>query len=312
MANQATTNANGTLAMSEILLLTVLGNEAVEKGSLHIFDGIQDKTSIGRMTSDADIIQDRQATPSNELGAPDYDEQLIQPKDMMVYYKINPRQFESLWREFQPQGPLADRVLNPDIQSALLKATSDQVQNQIGKLIWQGDVSAGPASPLRFFDGFITRAIAASGTIDVPNIGAITAANIIAVLSDVTQAIPDSIYGKPETTLNMSTTTYRLYEEALRNLDFKGSDIKDSGPEFFAGVPIKFYSEFPANTILACKTSANPSTTNLFGAVDMANDDMNFKIERWRPESELFFVKLLFKMDVNMGFFREAVLYVGS
>ncbi len=312
MANQVSTNANGSLAMSEILRLTILGNEAVEKKSIHVFDGVQDKTSIGRMTTEARIIQDRQATPSQELGAPDYDEVLITPQDMMVYYKFNPRTFESVWREFQPKGPLVDRVLNPNIQRALLEVTNDPVQNQIGDLIWNGDSTLGPANDLRFFSGFLTRAAASALTIDVANIGVITAANVIAILGDCVQAVPDAIYSKSELTINISTGTYRLYEEALRDLDFKGSDIKDAGPDRFAGILIKHYSEFAVNKVLICKTSPAASTTNLYGAVDMANDSTNFQIERWRPESELWFVKLLFKMDVNMGFFQEAVLYEGS
>lgn len=312
MPGTVTTQANGILGSDEILTLTVLGNEAVEKGSLFVFEDVQDKMQIGRMTNEDDIIQVRSATPTNEKGEPDYDEQELDPKEMMVYYRFNPRIYEPVWREFQPEGPLVDRVLDPEVQRALLQVTNDKIQKQLGELIWQGNNALATSSPLHFFSGYITRAAASADTIDVANIGVITAANVIAILEDVVQAIPDAIFDNSDLVIHMNTGDFRKYQEALRALDFKGSDLFEAGAQRFGGFEIRHYTGLPANSIMTAVSNANQSTTNMFGAVDMADDDKNILIEKWRPESELHFVKLLFKMDVNCGFFQEVVLYQGS
>jgi hypothetical protein len=63
--------------------------------------------------------------------------------------------------------------------------------------------------------------------------------------------------------------------------------------------------------VLICKATTG-TDSNLYAGVDGANDVENFKIERLRPEGELFFLKALFKMDVNFSIDSESVFYVGS
>ena len=62
--------------------------------------------------------------------------------------------------------------------------------------VWQGDTAAGGGSPLRFFDGFI-KILGADGAIAPTPAGNITAANVIGILEDCVQAIPDALYDDP-------------------------------------------------------------------------------------------------------------------
>lgn len=123
--------------------------------------------------------------------------------------------------------------------------------------------------------------------------------------------MPDDIYDNPDLVIHMNTGDFRKYQEASRALDFKGTNITKAEDAMFAGFEIRHYSGLPANSIMLAISTPNEATTNMYGAVDMANDADNLVIERWRPESELFFVKILFKMDVNCGFFQEVILYQG-
>jgi len=312
MASPAlTSNYNGSV-LDYIITEAVTGNEAVQKGSLYVIPDVQEKISIAKMVSSANPIIPREAMPTTKSATVTWSEATLSPVDMMIYIPdINPRVFENAWREFQPTGSLPDKILDPNIQRVFADVVLKQAQNQIGRLIWQGDTSLASSNPLHFFDGFITRSQASGTNIDVSNIGAITASNIIAILEDCNNEVPDALFEDPDMVFHMSTTTYRLYQEALRAATYKGLAYEAGLAGQFAGREIRHYSGFPNNVILVCKATTG-TDSNLYAAVDGANDVENFKIERLRPEGELFFLKALFKMDVNFSIDSESVYYIGS
>jgi hypothetical protein len=231
---------------------------------------------------------------------------------MMIYIPdINPRVFENAWREFQPKGSLPDKVSDPNIQRVFAEVVLKQAQNQIGRLVWQGDDSLAASSPLHFFDGFVTRAVGSATNIDVTNIGTITEANVITILKNCDAAVPDALYEDPDMIVHMNTGDFRKYQNAVRALTYKGQGPAEAVPAIVNSREIRHYSGLPANNVLICKASTG-TDSNLYAGVDGANDVENFKIERLRPEGEHFFLKALFKMDVNFSIDSESVFYAGS
>lgn len=310
MASPAlTSNFNGDV-LDYIITEAVTGNQAFEKGSVYAIENVMEKISIAKMVSSSNPIGDREAMPSTKTATVTWSESTLEPRDMMVYIDdINPRVFESAWRPFQPKGGLPDKVLDPNIQKVFADVVLKQVQNQIGRLIWQGDTTT--SAELKYFNGFITRAAASSTNIDVTNIGLITAANVLAVLEDCNNSVPDSLYEDPDMVFHMSTTSFRLFQEADRALTYKGKGPSDAAGQQFAGREIRHYSGFPNNKVLVCKATTG-TDSNLYMATDKVRDVENFKIERLRPEGEHFFLKALFKMDANFSIDSESVYYVGS
>ena len=295
--------------VSDVLLeLTVLGNQAVEKGSVFVEAGVQKTIFLPRLTADADQLQDREEDPSTGSDSFNWTERSITPLDLMFFDLFNPRNFEDVWRPYQPVGPLVDRVDNPKITAAIIRETMKTVGAQLGKLIWQGDVGAGAMSPLRFFDGFEKIITADAASIKVTPAGVITAANVIDVLEDTEAAIPASIWEDSSVKFHMSTADFRLYQQAARALDFKGPDIGDAMAARFAGREIRHYVGLGKDHIIVAKGTAGKDS-NLWAAVDVAGDDSNVKIERYRPESERFINKVLFKYAVNVGNPEETVIY---
>ncbi len=312
MASPAvTSNFNGSV-LDYIITEAVVGNEAFDKGSIYVMEDVQEKISIAKMTSSALPIIAREAMPTTKSATVTWSEATLSPADMMIYIPdINPRVFENVWREFQPKGALPDKILDPRIQKVFADVVLKQAQNQIGKMLWQGDTTAAASTRLNFFNGYMTRAAASSTNIDVTNIGVITAANVLTVLENVVAAIPDALFENPDFYLNMSTATFRLYQRADRALTTKGQEQWGAAEQVFANVKIKHYSQFPANAILGC-IATNGQDSCLYAAVDKVRDVENFKIERLRPEGEHFFLKALFKMDANFSLDAESVYYLGS
>ena len=304
-------NYNGDV-LDYIIQESVLGLQAVEKGSIYAIENVSEKISIAKMVASSNPIGNREAMPTTKTATVTWSEATLEPRDMMVYIPdINPRVFESAWREFQPKGALPDKVLDPNIQKVFADVVLKQIQNQLGRLIWQGDITASSTSALRFFNGYITRAQASSTNIDVTNIGAITAANVIAVLEDCNNSVPDALFEDPDMVFHMSTTTYRLYQEALRATTYKGLEYQSGLAGQFAGREIRHYSGFPNNVVLVCKASTGQDS-NLYLATDKVRDTENLVIAKLRPEGEHYFLKALFKMDTAFSIDSESVYYIGS
>jgi len=302
-----TSGYNGEVA-DAILTAIKLGNEAIEKGSVYVEPGIQHKLSIPILTTLDDVLTESVADPTIFAEAFTWTENTITPADMMFLDKVNPRHFEHVWRPFQPVGPLVDKVDNPKIKSALIMETAKTVGKQLGKLMWQGDSTLTAPNALRFFDGFVTLAAADASVIKPTPAGAITAANVISILEATEAAIPSAIWEDANVVFHMNTTDFRLYLQAARALDFKGSNIEDASAARFAGRQIRFYSGMKKDNIMVAKATAGRDS-NLWAAVDAESDADNVKIERYRPESENFIVKVLLKMAVGYAIGSEIVLY---
>lgn len=309
MPNPAITTVYDGDHIGEILQLMVVGNEAVEKGSLYIHEDVAKKREITRGFASDNLLQDYQAMPTVPSNALSFTPRYLEPRKAMVFDLINPMEFQSFWREYQPDGPLADKVLDPKIQRVITELYTKKVNNQIGRLIWQGSLTAGASSPLRFFDGYVTRAIADTAVIDVTPAGNITSSNVIAILDACLSAIPDSLINDPDNVFHMSTRDVRAYQTAVKNLTYKGQGPADTVPKVFQGKEIRDYSGFPNNYIMVCKSSANPLSSNLHMAVNLESDTENLVIERYRPEGDLYFIKANLQMDVNYAFGEEIVLY---
>lgn len=301
-----TSNYNGDVA-DALISLTVLGNQAVEKGSVYVQAGIQDKLAMPRFNAALDQLQARQENPDAPSDSFTWDERILEPSDAMFYDLVNPRNMEAVWRPWQPVGPLVDRVSNPAMQAAIIEETMKSVGNQLGKLIWQGDTLSGDPT-LVFFDGFL-KILEADGAINPTPAGAITEANVLSILDSSVTAIPDSIYEDANTVIHMSTTDARHYEAASRSLDFKGNAIDERGNMRYAGFEIRSYTGMAKDKIAITKSTAGKDS-NLWAGVDVAGDEDNVKIERYRPESEQFIVKTLFKYGTQIGNPTEAVLYL--
>lgn len=304
-------NYNGDV-LDYIITEAVTGNEAVSKGSVYVIPDVPNKISIAKMVSSANPIIPREAMPTTKSATVTWSEATLTPVDMMIYIPdINPRVFEAAWRPFQPKGALPNKVLDPAIQKAFADVVLRQAQNQVGRLFWQGDTTLATSNPLHFFNGYVTRAAASSTNIDATDAGVLSASTIIQALENVNSAIPDALFEDPDMVFHMSTASFRFYQEAVRDLTYKGQGPADQVPASFAGREIRYYSGFPANKILACKATTG-TDSNLYAATDKIQDVENLIIEKLRPEGEHYFLKALFKMDANFSIDSESVYYVGS
>jgi hypothetical protein len=309
MPNPVITSNYAGMTTGEVLQLLVLGNEAFEKNSFMFHEDIDDKgLELSRMVVGSNLIQPYAAMPANPSNGMTFSPRRLDPVEVMLYDEFNPKEFRSYWKEFQKEGPLADKDLDPAIKNAIVANYASRVNNQLGRLIWSGDTTT--AAELRFINGIITKATADANVPKVTPAGNLTAANIIAQLTATHALISDALYDDADGTLHMSTRDFRFYQDALIALTTKGPTSADLNAPVttFKGMPIKHYSTFPTNRILFAKAS-NSQSSNLVAGMNANSDVDNIKIERYRPEGDIYFIKANFSLDVNYGFGEELVLY---
>jgi hypothetical protein len=310
MANPTITTNYAGMTTGEVLQLLVLGNEAFQKNSFMFYEDIDDKgLELSRLVVGQNLIQPYAAMPTTPSNAMTFSPRRLDPVEVMLYDVFNPKEFRSYWKEFQKEGPLADKDIDPSIKNAITANYASRVNNQLGRLIWSGDKSTG--AELRYIDGIVTRALADASVLKPATNGNNTAANIIANLTSLHNLVSDALYSDPDGAIHMSTRDYRFYQDALIALANKGpaaNTFAAGTTDTFKGMTIKHYSTFPNNFILFAKGTNSPNS-NLVSGMNAASDVDNIKIERWRPEGETYFIKANFSLDVNYGFSEELFIY---
>lgn len=318
-----TTNYAGD-DIGQILELIILGNEAVDKGMFHVYTGVQKQRELTKANVAGNLIGTYQAYPTAPAGALTFTNNVLAPVKMTVFDLFNPIDFQSFWQEYQPEGPLAEKVLDPDILRVIVDLYSKRINNELGGLVWQGDITGSTFTTWNShsmtgkFNGIVTRAIADAAVPKPTANGNLTQANIVTQLTNMDALMLDSVYRDPNYYFHMSTTSARLYlNYVIQNQTYKGPGVSDltagSGNTIdtltFNGRKIVNYTGFPNNYILAAKGGSQPGDTHLYAGVNAENDPSNLVIQKWRPEADLFFLKANFSMDVNYSFPEELVLY---
>ena len=292
--------------IANILSLLVLGAESIQKGLLHTIPNKYDVIYMPFVNTAADQLQDRVDTPVDSADS-DYTEKVIDPKDMMWYQEFNPAKFEHVWQDFWPKGGLVNQVQDPKIMAAITKTIAVSINTQLDKLIWQGDDTLGAADPLRFFDGFIKTMTADADVVKVVITGPIDANNIKDALDDMIAAMDPAVRVMKKPKFVMSHASFDAFELYTTSLDFKGNSVYDGTQLRYRGYLITPIGGMTDTDIVFVDATTGPEG-NLFAGTWLDNDRNNFKIARLQENSELFFIKALFRYGVEYGNGSQIVL----
>lgn len=320
--------------LEDLLHYTANENDTAREGLIHIKAGIQSKFTLPHVTL-GKIIQDNVATPTSSNGDDSgnkndytFSERYLEPKDFMIYLEFNPRDFETYWKPFQPNGELIFRELDPKVQATMLRLLIDKKDEYIGDCIWSAKKSGvdtayasedeeatvlggeSAAGPMKYFDGFIVRVL--------DNIGA-TSANekatgevvlagdtmfttgeqVEAALYAMYQKCPKNIRKSKDLKFVMGWEAWDLYDQYLTSKDVKYSENGDTNKFRFKGKRVVVINGIPEHTIALGKFTSGADSA-LWMGVDYATDQESLKVERLQANSELYFFQMRMKMDVNI------------
>lgn len=301
--------------------------DTVVKKCIYIRDGIKKKHTIPTMDFTGPL-QPRTATPVASGGELSIDARTLDPQDIMAYQEMNPRNFEVHWDSENLSQTLLTRKLPKTAENYIMLLLLGRSFEEFETMIWQGsvqyqnnvnvpkEISPGVSNPfyqIQFLDGFIKRFLADSSVFAVGSPVTITSANIESKLNALYTLVAANNkallrQGKyKRMKFNMSYVTAQLYEEALTTTSFKNNDTTEKGIMRYKGFNIVPLAGIPDDTIVFTESTSGPEGNLWLGMNSIS--DQNFQLERLQKNSELFFFKMLLKMDVNYGRSEKVFLY---
>lgn len=327
-------------AASYMITRAVVGADTIQKGAIYVEDGIRKKKTIPRVEV-SDFMQKRAATPVNK-GKVAVDGAVLTPQDLMLYYEFNPRDYEAHFYAEQLAPKLLGRELPVTAENFMMMQTMKRLNEFFENAIWKsridydptgnailpsakGDAASGTplydsdGSPaLYYFDGLIKKALDNTGTIAVSTPATLVAGtagggeeNIGAAFLRCLNLVPQALlfrYGIGGLKFLVNYKTKLVYEDWLTTTaTFKNNNFTEQGQNLYKGYSVQPLAGMPDNTIVVC--IAKPDVdSNLWLGIN-STEDNQLQLQRLQNNSELFFVKGLFKMDTQIGFADQLVVY---
>ncbi len=296
-------------AASTFIVKAITGNETVQGGHVYVKDGIKKKFTIPRWDADyTDFVQDRQATPVSK-GTMTVDGHTLTPADYMIYTEFNPRDYEAHWYATMLNPTLIDRTLPPTVESVVVQEVLKRHDRYLNKALWNSSTSN--TDIYKYYNGFIKNAQNANSGSDATltvTATTLTAVNIQAEMQKGFNLLPAALRYDTNVKFFMGYAAWDLYMQSQIAQTYKGVDITSVGVATFRGHPVVKINDLPDNFYFLAKGLPNPQS-NLWVGMN-STDDAVLELRPLQNNSELWFIKMLMKVDVQIGWNSETVLYI--
>lgn len=249
---------------------SLLSADTLDKGNITIMPNVKFKSVIKKASTD-DIVKDATCDFQTGQGTLTLTEKILQPEEFQVNLDICKKDLHSDWEAAQ-MGYSAFDNLPANFSDFVLAHVAAKVADRTEKNIWSGSTATSGQ-----FDGFAT--LLAADT-DLPAgqdiVGtAVTAANVVAELGTVVDAIPTAVYGSEDLAIYAASNVVRAYTRALGGFQSGGQGAagyenkgnnQSLGSLFFDGIPV-----------IPCRGAANDmiiaaEKSNLFFGTGILND----------------------------------------
>ena len=251
----------------------LLSASTLDSGAISILPNVKFKSVIQKGATD-DIVKDASCDFVTNQGTLTLSEAILQPDEFQVNLELCKKDLHASW-EAEQMGYSANDNLAPSFAEFVIAHVSAKVADKTEKNIWSG-ASANSGE----FDGFTAKLTADADVIDVVA-GTVTAANVIAEMGKVVDAIPTAVYGQEDLTLYVSSNVARAYIRALGGFaatigangsDNKGTQWYNGGELSFDGINIFVAKGLADNTMVAAQKS------NLYFGTGILNDQNEVKV----------------------------------
>ena len=260
----------------EYIAAALLSGSTIENGLITVKPNIKHKEVLKKVSTDAILKNascDFTATSTLTLS-----ERTIEPKELQVNLQLCKKDFRGDY-EAIAMGMSAHDSLPPSFADFLIGHVAAKVAQRIEQNIWGGDASTSGD-----FDGFSTLIAADALLPSGQEVAGTTvdAANVIAQLGSIVDAIPSSLYGSEDLYVFVSQNIARAYIRALGGFgasglgaagtNAMGTQWWNNGSLSFDGVKLAVANGLGNNKALAAEKS------NLFFGTGLLNDTNLVKV----------------------------------
>ena len=257
-----TTSYAGEFA-GEYIAAALLSGVTLSQGGVSIKPNIKFKEVIKKLALDS-ILKDASCDfdPTSNITLT---ERILQPEEFQVNLQLCKKDFRQDW-EANSMGFSQYDNLPGNFSDFLIGQVSANVAEKVEQNIWQGATANNGE-----FDGFQALLAADSDVVDVSGT-TLSAANIIAELGKVVDAIPGSVYGKEDVKIYIPTTAAKFYIQAQAALGYR--DLYNVGKTDmnFQGIPLFTAPGLGNDKMVAAESS------NLFFGTGLLNDWQEVKL----------------------------------
>jgi len=243
-----TTNITSTYAgefAGKYVSAALLSGNTIANGLIEVKPNVKFKEVLKRIALDgitADATCDFSDTSTVTLT-----ERILEPKELQVNLELCKTPFQSDW-EAVSMGFSAHDNLPSNFTDYFIGHVAAKVAEKTEQDIWSGSAGAGA------FDGFATLLAADANLPAAQEVAgiAVTAANVVAELGKVADAIPSALYGRDDLYIYVSQNVFRAYKRALAatNGSIQGNN-QDINIEYFDGIKVAMANGMSDNTMIA-------------------------------------------------------------
>jgi len=260
----------------EYIAAALLEGSTISNGGITVKPNVKLKEVIKKVSTD-DIVKDASCDfdPTSTITL---EERILQPEEQQVNLQLCKKDFISDW-EALSMGYSAHSDMPSKFSDFLLAHVAAKVAQRTETSIWTGDTSTSGQfnglSTLLAADAALPQANEIAGT-------TVDAANVIAQLGSIVDAIPSTLYGSEDLNLYVSQNIARAYVRALggfgtsglgaNGTNAMGTQWWNNGSLTFDGVKIFVANGLSANTAVAAEKS------NIFFGTGLLSDHNEVKV----------------------------------
>ncbi len=289
----------------------LLSGDTLANNEITIMPNVPYKTVLQKASTD-NIVRNATCDFKTDQGTLTLTEQVLIAEEFQVNLQICKKELHQSWQALE-MGYSAYADLPASFSDFVLAHVSAKVADKIEKNIWQGvDANTGEFAGLAVLLAADAALPAAQEIAAVA--GGVTAANVVAELGKVVDAIPSAVFGKEDLRLYISSNVARAYTRALGGFAANGvggSGYEDRGTNqvlgnlYFDGVQIVVSKGMADNTMIAAEKS------NLFFGTGLLADTNEVRVIDMAETSgsQEIRVVMRFTAGVQYGQVTDIVLY---
>ena len=308
MADSITSSYAGEFA-GKYIAAALLSADTLDGGGITIKPNVKFKETM-RTLSTTGLVKDAACDFSDATDVTIAD-RVLSPKELQVSLALCKKDFHNQW-EAEQMGYGAFDELPASFSDYLIGYVADKVAQKTEQNIWRG-VSTTSGE----FDGLTTQIALDTALPAAQEIAgtSVDAANVIAQLGLIVDAIPSSVYGKEDLYIYVSQNIARAYVRALGGFGSSGlgaNGVNNAGTTWynggdlaFDGVKLFVCSGLADNTAMAAQKS------NLFFGTGLLSDHNEVKVLDMADldgSQNVRFV-MRFTAGVQYGFASDIVTY---
>jgi hypothetical protein len=272
MSLSITSTYSGEFAGKYVSAALLSGN-TIANGLIEVKPNVKFKEVLKRVSLSGAIAN--ASCDFTDAGAVVLTERIIEPKELQVNLELCKTPFQSDWEAIS-MGYSAHDNLPANFSDYFIGLMAAQIAAQTETDIWSGTAGAGT------FDGFSTLLTAATLPAGQDITGTtVDAANVIAELGKVADAVPSSLYGNEDLYIYVSQNIFRAYKRALGGFSANGVGANGvNGLGNNQDIDVQYFDGFKvvAANGLADDTMVSTLKSNLFFGTGLLADHNEIKV----------------------------------